>query len=299
MQVFCQIIDSGNMADAARTLGLAPATVTGTLARVEKKLGVRLLDRTTRRMNLTEAGRLWYQHAKQILEQAAEAENAVRSLAVEPRGLLRVTLPLGVAMIFIYPYLHAFSQAYPLIELDLQVNDRFIDLIENRIDLAIRVGFMKDSELIARPLLRYSRVVCASPLYLSAHGIPEQPSDLARHQCLLYRHDLQPVYWDFQAGTEVQAVQVRGTLQSNESNALLAWARAGQGLTRQPSWLVAKDLERGVLVPVLECFAVKSPHDLPGIYAVTARTHQLPAKVKAFLDFFSSRVAAPSTAQSG
>lgn len=137
------------IAQAARVLGLAPATVTGVLARMEKKLGVRLLDRTTRRINVTEAGRLWYEHANRIIEQSIAAEDAVRSLAAEPRGALRVTLPLGVAMTFVYPHLHEFSMQFPKIDLDLQVSDRIVDLVGNRFDLALRAGHAKDSDGMA------------------------------------------------------------------------------------------------------------------------------------------------------
>ncbi len=293
MQVFCQIIDSGSMALAARTLGVAPATVTGILARVEKKLGVRLLDRTTRRISMTEAGRIWYEHAKRILEESAEAETAVRNLAVEPRGVLRVTLPLGVAMTFVYPNMHAFALSYPHIELDLQINDRVIDLIENRLDLALRVGYLKDSDLVARPLLKYQRVVCASPQYLSEHGVPEHPSDLSQHHCLLYGHDQQPVYWNFEVDGIVKTIPVQGKLRSNESNALLTWARCGHGLTRQPAWLVTQDLHQGSLLSVLDHFTLKDQRQLPGIYAVMPKARSYPAKVKAFLDFFSQKISMP------
>ncbi len=290
MQVYCQIVDSGSMAEAARTMGLSPATVTNALAGIEKKLGVRLLDRTTRRINPTEAGRLWYVHAKQMLEQSMEAENAVRSLASEPRGVLRMTLPLGVAMGFVYPHLDEFVSRYPLIELDLQVNDRVVDLVENRFDLALRVGFMRDSDLIARPLMHYQRLVCASPGYLAANGAPGTPADLSTHRCLLYQHDLQPVYWDFWIEGSVQKIPVKGKLRSNESHALLTWARAGHGITRQPAWLVAQDLQAGRLLPLLDEFTVRKRSALPGIFAVLPKARTYPAKVETFLAFISGKM---------
>lgn len=291
MRVFCQIVDSGSMAGAARTLGLSPASITTALAHMEKRLDVRLLDRTTRRISLTEAGQIWYGYAKRILDESSEAENAVRSLASEPRGLLRITLPLGVAMRFVYPHIDEFITRYPFIELDIQVNDRVIDIIENRFDLALRVGHMRDSELIARPLLHYQRIVCASPAYLKQHGTPSHPAELAQHQCLLYQHDLQAVYWDFQIKGTIEKVQVMGKLRSNESNALLAWARSGRGLTRQPTWLVSEDLRNGTLVSVLNEFVITQHSVLPGIYAILPKSRIHPAKVEAFLGFMKEKMA--------
>lgn len=293
MQVFCQIVDSGSMAGAARALGLSAASVTMTLAKTEKRLNARLLDRTTRRINLTEAGHIWYGHARRILDESSEAENAVRNLAAEPRGLLRVTLPLGVAMRFVYPHANEFITRYPLIGLDLQVNDRVIDIIENRFDLALRVGHLQESELIARPLLLYRRQICASPAYLQEHGIPRDPTELARHQCLLYQHDQRPVSWSFWVNGAIHNVEVKGKLRSNESHALLTWARNGLGLTRQPTWLIDNDLQSGALVTVLDEFIINQPAALPGIYAVLPKSRIYPAKVEAFLAFMREKMKQP------
>lgn len=290
MQVFCQIVDSGSMAQAARVLGLAPATVTGALARMEKKLGVRLLDRTTRRINITEAGRLWYEHAKRIIEQSIEAEDAVRSLAAEPRGSLRVTLPLGVAMTFVYPHLHEFSARYPKIQLDLQVSDRIVDLVGNRFDLALRAGHPKDSDLACRGLLPYRRITCASPRYLASHGIPQHPSDLLQHQCLLYRHEPHPLHWEYRVDGALMKIPVRGTLASNESHALLAWARNGMGITLQPEWLVEDDLRSGRLIRLLEDYAMSKASELPSVYAMFPKARNHPKKVEAFVQFFAGKM---------
>jgi LysR family transcriptional regulator, transcriptional activator for dmlA len=290
MQVFCQIVDSGSMAQAARVLGLAPATVTGALARMEKKLGVRLLDRTTRRINVTEAGRLWYEHAKRIIEQSMEAEDAVRSLAAEPRGSLRVTLPLGVAMTFVYPHLHEFSARYPRIHLDLQVSDRIVDLVGNRFDLALRAGHPRDSDLASRNLLPYRRVTCASPKYLASHGVPLHPTDLLQHQCLLYRHEPHALHWEYRVDGVTMQIPVRGTLAANESHALLAWARSGMGITLQPEWLVEDDLRSGRLIRLLDDYAMSKPAELPAIHAVFPKARNHPKKVEAFVQFFAGKM---------
>lgn len=194
MKVYCQIVDSGSLAGAARALGVSPATVTQALAGLEKRLDTRLLNRTTRRIALTEAGRTYYQCTQPILAASAHADEAVRRSVEEPAGPLRITLPLGVAQVFLYPHLDSFSRSFPRIELDLQINDEIVDLVEHNFDLGIRVGQLSDSKLVARPLLRYRRLTCASPAYLEGHGLPRQPQDLARHNCLLYRHGLAPVH---------------------------------------------------------------------------------------------------------
>jgi len=290
MQVFCQIVDSGSMAQAARVLGLSPATVTGVLARIEKRLGVRLLDRTTRRINVTEAGRLWYEHANRLIEQSMEAEDAVRSLAMEPRGALRVTLPLGVAMTFVYPHLHEFSLQFPKIDLDLQVSDRIVDLVGNRFDLAFRAGHAEDSDLMIRRLLSYRRITCASAKYLALHGAPEHPCDLQQHQCLLYRHDPHSLHWQYRIDGVMAEVPVKGAYASNESHALLAWARSGLGITIQPEWLVDDDVRNGRLIPLLDDYAVNMPSELPAIYAVFPKARNRPKKVEAFVQFFAGKM---------
>jgi len=291
MQVFCQIVDSGSMAQAARVLGLAPATVTMLLARTETKLGARLLDRTTRRINVTEAGRLWYEYAKRIVEQAVEAEEAIRSLAAEPRGSLRIALPLGVAMTFIYPHLHEFSIRFPKIDLDLQVNDQLVDLVGNRFDLAFRAGHAKNSDLVVRRLMPYRRITCASPRYIAQYGAPQHPDDLPQHQCLLYRHEPHASHWNYQINGIVRKVSVGGMYASNESHALLAWARTGLGITIQPEWLVTDDLGNGRLVRLLEEYAINIPSELPAIYVVFPKARRRPAKVDVFVQFFTAKMA--------
>jgi len=290
MRVFCQIVDSGSMAQAGRVLGLAPATVTGALARVEKRLGARLLERTTRRISVTEAGRLWYGYAKRIVEQSNEAEDAVRSLSAEPRGHLRVTLPLGVAMMFVYPHLHEFTSRYPKIALDLQVSDRVVDLVANGFDLALRAGHPKNSDLVVRRLRTYRRLTCASPAYLAAHGTPKCPADLSGHHCLLYRHEPQSSYWNYRVDGATVPIPVNCRFSSNESHALLAWARSGMGITLQPEWLVEEDVRSGRLVSLLDDYGLRNTDELPAIYAVFSKPRNQPKKVEAFVKFFGGKI---------
>ena len=290
MKVFCQVVDSDGMASAGRALGLGPATVTQTVAALEKRLDARLLNRTTRRISITEAGRIYYGYAKRIIEEAAAADDAVRKSADEPSGLLRISLPLGVAQTFIYPQLPAFSARYPQIQLDLQIDDGIVDLVENNFDLGLRVGYLADAQWVAKPLLRYRRLTCASPAYLERYGRPQHPDDLAAHNCLLYRHAIAAVRWEYLIGGEIVRVAVNGTLCSNESNALLNWARNGQGITRQPDWLVNEDIKAGRLLTVLDDFVVRAEASLPGIYVVLPRRQYQAAKVNAFIEFFAEKI---------
>jgi LysR family transcriptional regulator, transcriptional activator for dmlA len=290
MKVFCQVIDSDGMASAARALGLGPATVTQTIAALEKRLDARLLNRTTRRIAITEAGRIYYGYAKRIIEEEAAADDAVRKSATEPSGLLRISLPLGVAQTFIYPQMPAFSIRYPQIQLDLQIDDDIVDLVENNFDLGLRVGYLDDAQWVAKPLLRYRRLTCASPVYLARYGKPQHPGDLASHNCLLYRHAIGAVRWEYLIGGEIVRVAVNGTLCSNESNALLNWARNGQGITRQPDWLVNEDIKAGRLLTILDDFVVRAEASLPGIYVVLPRRQYQAAKVNAFIEFFAEKI---------
>lgn len=290
MKVFCQIVDCGSLASAARSLGLNPATVTQALAALEKRLDTRLLNRTTRRIAITEAGATYYSYARHIINESIKAEEAVRRAMDELAGPLRITLPLGAAQVFIYPHLGAFARCYPHIELDLQVNDNVVDLVEHNLDLGVRVGQLADTVSVARPLLRYRRLTCASPIYLQQHGRPQHPGELGRHACLQYRNGLGAVYWDFAVNGTIESFRIAGALASNESNALLSWARAGQGITRQPDWLVADDLKNGSLVTLLDEYVVADMARLPGIYAVLPRREHQSAKVSAFIEFFAARM---------
>ncbi|CAJ0785401.1 LysR family transcriptional regulator [Ralstonia chuxiongensis] len=285
MRLFCQIVDAGGFAKAAKVLGMSPTAVTQGLARLERYYGTRLLDRTTRRMSVTEAGRILYERARHLLDETVATEDAVRGATCTPQGNLRVTLPLGVAMTFIYRRLSEFAAQYPDISLDLQVSDRIVDLVAGNFDIGLRAGILADAEVVAYSLCRYRRLTCASPNYLAQHGVPRHPSDLPAFACLSYRHDALAVTWDFLVDGQRQSYGIQSSYASNESYALLAMTRAGMGISRQPDWLVEDDLRTGRLVTVLDDFALPIGHDAPGIYAITPRQRYRTAKVEAFLAF--------------
>ncbi len=285
VRMFCQIVDAGGFAKAAKVLGVSPTSVTQGLARLEQHYGSRLIERTTRRMKVTEAGQILYERARHLLDEAQAMEDAVRSASLSPRGHLRITLPLGVAMTFIYPRLHEFAARFPNISLDLQVSDRIIDLLEGNFDVGLRAGILADAEVVAHPLRRYRRLTCASPEYLARHGHPEHPGELVRHACLAYKHDALPVSWDFFVGGHKKSYGVNGPFSSNESHALIAMTRAGMGISRQPDWLIRNDLKSGALVTLLDEYGLPPRHDSPSVYAITPKQRYRTAKVGAFLDF--------------
>ncbi|GGY24701.1 LysR family transcriptional regulator [Paludibacterium paludis] len=280
MKVFCQVVDSGSMANAARVLALAPASVTGTVARLERHLGVSLLRRSTRTLGVTEAGEAWYRHARQILRQTAEAEETAKKHAREPHGRLRVTASAGVARSFLYPWLPDFCRQYPLIGVDLHISDRLVDLRAQGMDLALRTGPVTGADYVALPLARYPHLTCASPAYLAMHGTPAHPDELERHACLTYQTRAE---WRYQAGEETLDYTVTGHLVSNDANALLAWAEGGLGIVRQPAWAVAAALKEGRLTPLLEAYTVRRTSQLTILHAVLPEQGFRPRKVEAFL----------------
>lgn len=285
MRVFCQIVDSGSMVAAARQLGLSPATISTVLARSEAHLGVRLLHRSTRRLTLSEAGQTWYAHARRILEQTHEAEEAVRRSAQAPQGQLRISLTAGVAERFVYPRLAGFASRYPGIGLELRVTEQMLDMVEHQLDLCLRVGRLPSSDLIARPLRRYQRMCCASPAYLKIHGLPATPQALVDHACLCFRRDGHGDRWEFWMNGRTEELPVQGTLSSNDSRALLQWALNGQGIARLPDWYLQPELQAGKLQRVLPDFDDPRPAAWPGIYAMLPAVKQQTAKVEAFLSF--------------
>lgn len=285
LRVFCQIVESGGLGKAANVLGLSPTAVTQSLARLESLYGTRLIERTTRTMIITDAGKNLYERALQLLEDFQMTQTLVRGTAGLLKGKLRVTLPLGLAMTFIYPHLPDFFKDYPDLDLDLQISDRFVDLAGGNFDVGLRVGILPDADVIAIPLLRYRRLTCASPLYLEAHGYPETPEDLARHSCLLYRHDQLPVRWRYWVNGQITTITLQGRYSSNETHALLTMARAGLGIMGQPEWLIADDLRQGRLVTVLDDFVLPVDSHAPGIFAVLPSRRYRTAKTQAFIDF--------------
>lgn len=281
MQVFARVAALGSFSAAGRALGLSQTGVTKHVAALEARLGTRLLHRTTRRLTLTETGRSYLEACERILAEIAEAEALVGAEGVEAHGTLRLNVPLSFGVREIAPALAAFSAAHPALTIELGLNDRRVDLIEEGWDLAVRIGSLADSGLIARRLASSRLVVCAAPAYLDRHGTPRRPEELKGHNCLGYTLS-DASGWRFGD----QAYPVSGTLRAPNGAALAAAAVAGLGLVYQPTFLVAEALRAGTLVAL----DLGAPCPTLPIHALMPPGRR-PAKTRAFVDYLAERFA--------
>jgi DNA-binding transcriptional LysR family regulator len=288
MAVFKRAVEAGSFAAAARHFSISPEMAGNHVRALEAHLGVRLLNRSTRRLNPTEAGGIYYEHCTRILADILDAEAEVGLLQAFPRGLLRVAAPVTFGVLHIAPAVSDYMTRYPEVRIDIAVSDRFVNLIEEGFDLAIRVGELQDSNLIARRLSSARLVVCASPAYLQRAGRPETPSDLSRHACLIYTEAASPETWRFQAADgHVETVHVSGPLTSTNAAFVHRMALAGHGIVRGPSFSFNADLAEGRLVPLL---AGWRSGEL-AIQALYPHKSLLSAKVRTFVDFLVERFA--------
>ncbi len=285
MEVFAEVVEAEGFSAAARSLGISKSAVSKQIGRLEDRLGVRLLNRTTRRLSLTEAGATFYEASRRVLDEAEAAETAVSNLAEAPHGLLKLNAPMSFGFLHLARAIPEFHARYPQIVVDAVMNDRFVDLIEEGYDLAIRIGGLRDSSLIARRLAPSRALLCASPDYLARRGEPRQPAELAEHDCLIYSNVDQRDLWRFQGPRGPLRVKVKGPFLANNGDALCSAALAGMGIALLPSFIVSPHLLSGRLVPVMCGF----PLGEQGIYAVYPHHRNLSVKVRAFVDFLIER----------
>ncbi len=287
LDIFTKVAAAGSLSAAARAMALSPTMVTKHIAALESRLGVTLFHRSTRRLSLTEAGRTYLDSCTRILAEIDAADSAVAAERATPRGLLRLNAPVSFGARQIAPLLDEFCRRHPHVTIELGLNDRLVDLAEEGWHLAIRIGSLADSSLIARRIAPCRTIICAAPSYLAAHGTPRRLTDLPAHECLGYTLSrLTGVNrWNFGEDGAI-GVPVSGHLRANNGDALRAAAIAGLGLIYQPTFIVADDLRAGTLSPV--------PLDQPtvtfsGIYAVYLPAPHPAAKLRAFIDFLLER----------
>lgn len=283
MEVFARVATLGSLSAAARALGMSQTMATKHVAAIEERLGVKLFHRTTRSLNLTEAGRMYLEAVDTILNDFAEAEAKVSVSAREVQGRLRLNAPVSFGIREIAPILPRLSSLHPKLEIDLGLNDRYVNLVEEGWDLVIRIGELTDSSMIARRLAPCSMAVCASPDYLKRRGKPKRITDLTGHNCLGYTLSrmVGADRWHFGADGK-KSVAITGTMQANNGDALVAAAVAGQGIIYQPRFLVRDELKRRSLVELkLDHPAIA----LGGIYAAYPSDRRPPAKVRATINF--------------
>jgi DNA-binding transcriptional LysR family regulator len=288
LQAFVTVVEAGSFTAAAERLDTAKSAISRRVSALEERLGVQLLRRTTRTLNLTDTGRSFYEQSARILADLEEAESAAQQDHGELRGTLRVALPMSFGVRHMCKPIAAFCRRHPRIHFDLDLNDRRVDLIEEGVDLAVRIGHLQDSSLIARKLFDVHMVVCASPQYLAAHGEPRSPVELRDHDCLVYSNLPEPETWRWQEpdGSR-QRVDLNPVMRASSGDFLANAAAHGLGIVIQPTFLAAEAIRRGNLVPVLE--HVQWPAS--PAYAVYPPTRHLSYRVRAFIDFLAERFA--------
>lgn len=286
MAVFTRVARAGSFAAAAKEMGLSRAMATKHVMQLENSLGVRLLNRTTRQLSMTEVGYVYLERCLQILDDLEETELAVTRLQTEPRGTLKVNAAPFFGAYHLAPAIADYLGQYPDMNVELMLQAGYVDLVEEGFDLAIQLDELRDSSLIARKLGSSKRVVCGSPAYLKKHGMPASPEDLKRHNCLVHSTLAPRDQWLFNLpGGEAQQVRVSGNLESNSAEALRIATVNGLGLAMLSTYMVGQDIRKGRLVPVLTGY-VTAPLD---IHAVYPHRKHLSAKVRTFVDFLHGR----------
>lgn len=282
MEAFVRVAEGHSFSEAARRLKLSKSVISRQVSALEAQLGARLFHRTTRSLSLTEIGQAYFERCVRILAEIEEADLSVTSLQSAPRGRLRINAPMSFSVLHLAPLLPIFLERYPQVDLDISMNDRRVNLVDDGFDMAVRIGRLEDSSLIARHLAPARLVLCGSPAYLAKHGTPVSPDELAGHSCLTYSNLTTPDEWHFQhPNGERWQISVKGRLRVNNGDSLRLAALAGSGLVILPSFLVGRDLQAGSLVSLLGDFMTQEL----GIYAVYPHGRHLSPKVRAFVDF--------------
>jgi DNA-binding transcriptional LysR family regulator len=284
LQAFVAVVEAGSFTAAADRLDIAKSAISRRVSALEERLGVQLLRRTTRRLNVTDTGQSFYEHSARILADLEEAESAVAQEHGELRGTLRVALPLSFGIRHMCDPIADFNRRHPRVTFDLDLNDRRIDLLQEGMDVAIRIGRLADSSLIARRLFDARSIVCASETYLAQHGTPQTPYDLRTHQCLVYGNLAEPNVWAWtEKNGNRQRVDVNVAMTATSGDFLCAAAIQGLGIVMQPTFIAGAAISKGDLVPIL------TDYDWPitPAYAVYPPTRHLSYRVREFIDFLA------------
>ncbi len=283
MTIFIRVVDRQGFSAAGRQLRMTTAVVSSRIAKLEQRLGVRLLNRTTRRVGPTEDGKIYYEHCRKVRAEIDAVEQTLAERRLHPAGALRVSVPVALGRRHIAPLIPLFLDAHPEIQVRLQVTDRVVDLVDEDVDVALRKGVLPSSAEIMRRIAPDLRVVCGAPDYFRRHGVPRVPEDLKEHNCLLLRFPGSKRYfWQFRDETgAVSNLPISGTMDSNSSDILVAWALQGQGLVMKSVWDLSDELESGALVTALQDHW---PRGL-SLQALMPARPQQPTKTRAFIDF--------------
>jgi len=280
LEAFLVVVEEGSFTAAGRRLGVTTSYASKLVGRLEDRLGVRLLQRTTRQLTLTEPGRTYFERCSEAMKALKDAETAATELQTSPQGRLRISMPTAFAVSYLAAPLAEWKARYPGLTVEAVLADRKVDILAEGFDLAVRVGELSDSSLVVRRLASVDRTVCASPRYLERRGTPKQPEELASHDCLLYAYHAVPTVWRLKGPEREAVVEVSGTLVSNHAEILVAAACQGLGLIFTPLFLTAPSLRAGRLSPVLPEWRYPLT-----ISAVFPDARHVPAKVRIFIDF--------------
>ena len=288
LQAFVAVVETGSFTAAAERLDIAKSAISRRVSALEQRLGVQLLRRTTRVLSVTDTGRSFYEHSARILADLVEAEAAVQQEHGELRGTLRVALPLSFGVRHMCKPIAAFGKMHPRIDFDLDFNDRRVDLIEEGVDVAVRIGRLQDSTYVARKLFDVRTVVCAAPHYLKTHDSIASPQDLYNHRCLVYSNLAEPTKWVYRESDGSQhTIEVQPALRASSGDFLTNAAAHGMGVVIQPTFIASEAIRRGTLVPILTDYV----WPISPAYAIYPPTRHLSYRVRAFIDFLAERFA--------
>jgi len=285
MLIFAQVVKARSFSGAAQRLGQSRSRVSKAVARLETALGVVLLHRSTRRLGLTEVGEAYFEHCERIVDELALADNTVHRLHQAPRGTLKVSASVAFGTLHVAPALPRFMAQFPELKIDMTINDRLVDLVDEGYDLALRITPAPDDHLVARRLAPIRRKVCGSPDYLARHGLPRRPEDLKHHNCLDYTHMSTQGEWRLNGPDGDMAIPVSGSLRINDDEALSQAVVGGLGLALLPTFIIGRELQAGRLIEVLPGYVPVERF----LYAVHWPNRHLPPKVRVFIDYLLQR----------
>ena len=284
--LFVKTIESGSFSAVGRQLHMAPSSISRQINALEQELGIRLLQRSTRSINLTEAGEIYYEKVNKVLTDLEEAKLAISQLQTTPKGALRINVAIPLGEKILAPLIPEFLKKYPDLKIDLMLEDRAIDLIEEGVDLTVRIDRLSDSSLIARKLAENTFIICGSAEYFTQHALPTTPDELREHNCIVNKNMHNSHSWHFKKGNAETTLSVTGNFQANTGGALYSAMLNGLGLAMLPTWYVGEELKKGNLIRVLDAYQVSPPTMTDSaIYALYPASKYLPPKVRVFIDY--------------
>jgi len=286
LDFFVSLVHQGSLAALARLRNITPAAISIRLSKLEKKLSIRLLNRSTRKLSLTYEGEIYFSRGVELLAEIKSLNQSVSSGRTHPRGLLRINAPLAFGRRQVAPVISGFCQCYPEVDVRLELSDNPIDLVEHGFDLSLRFGIPPDSRLIARKIITCKRLLCASPAYLARAGVPLHPRDLLQHSCIVQQGGENTNPWIFSRDDELVRLKVSGQLSCNEGEVMLDWALNGHGILIRRGWYIGAFIRSGQLQQVLADWQLQDEH----LYAVYLERSHLPAKISVFIDYLASQL---------